>query len=637
MISESATGMSNGGRCSSASPAMKNTAAPIACQASHHGCQASTIPGSESVPAAMATDAAVSTKGSSYAMSCAAVRSPPSREYLLPLAQPPISEPRTPTPITASTASSPTSTSTPTHSGASGTKARATRYGTSPTAGASRKTAGSARAGTTSSFWANLTPSAISWAQPWNRPAYIGPTRPCMCAMTLCSACPMAIGRSRNTPTTTTTRTTTSSTPITMRPPAQATRVRRARAGPRTGRARRAGASGAARAPPFLRRPHRAPSRPARASQPGRRARTPFAAGVPRTPREGAAGRARGARRSRRRTSRASRVRAKLRRGRRRWQTPAGPPHAGLGFAPADATADAGTGRRRARPPRTPRRARRRRRASRRTSARLRAPRATSAAIARRPAMQRARSRPVTFGGRRRHQRTVQLGGGRFAADRGGTCIALGEVLAGDLLLQFEDALEQRLRARWTAGHVHVDRHDLVDSLGHGVGVPIRPAGVGARPERDHVLGLGHLLVQPADSGRHLVGDRARHDHQVGLPGPRREWDHAEPDEVVACHRGGDELDGPPPKPQVEDPKRVAPPPVQHHAHRIGHQPLRRTDLPVRRAVAGQSEVRHCHVSTPRRTAYKIPVASSPRKMTISTRVVMPKPEAAKTVAQGNR
>ena len=55
MISESATGMSNGGRCSSASPAMKNTTSAGSCQSSHHGCQASTMPGSDSVPAAIAT------------------------------------------------------------------------------------------------------------------------------------------------------------------------------------------------------------------------------------------------------------------------------------------------------------------------------------------------------------------------------------------------------------------------------------------------------------------------------------------------------------------------------------------------------------------------------------------------------
>ena len=61
-------------------------------------------------------------------------------------------------------------------------------YGTSATAGAREKTQASAATGITSSFWTNLTPSAMSCAHPWNLPAYIGPSRPCMWAITLCSA-----------------------------------------------------------------------------------------------------------------------------------------------------------------------------------------------------------------------------------------------------------------------------------------------------------------------------------------------------------------------------------------------------------------------------------------------------------------
>ena len=67
------------------------------------------MPGSESVPAAIATEAAVSSIGSSYASSWAAVRRPPRRENLLADAQPAISEPSTPTPITASTKKMPAS------------------------------------------------------------------------------------------------------------------------------------------------------------------------------------------------------------------------------------------------------------------------------------------------------------------------------------------------------------------------------------------------------------------------------------------------------------------------------------------------------------------------------------------------
>ncbi len=64
-ISESATGASNGVRCSSATLAARKTKAAGACQASHHQDHSWTIPVRERVPAAMATLAAASTSGSS--------------------------------------------------------------------------------------------------------------------------------------------------------------------------------------------------------------------------------------------------------------------------------------------------------------------------------------------------------------------------------------------------------------------------------------------------------------------------------------------------------------------------------------------------------------------------------------------
>src|SRR3954454_23424348 len=204
--------MSNGGLCSSARPAVKNTRPPTTCQASHHGCHASTMPLNDSVPAAIATDAAASTNGSSYDISWAATRIPPSRLNLFALAQPPIRVPTTPTPITASAKNSPTSRSSPTRPGPSGITSRTTRYGSSATAGASLKTVRSAAVGTTSSFCTNFTPSAMSCAQPWKPPAYIGPTRDCMCAIALCSTCPTNSGSTRNAASTRTSRSTTSST-----------------------------------------------------------------------------------------------------------------------------------------------------------------------------------------------------------------------------------------------------------------------------------------------------------------------------------------------------------------------------------------------------------------------------------------
>ena len=133
--------------------------------------------------------------------------------------------------------------------------------------------------------------------------------------------------------------------------------------------------------------------------------------------------------------------------------------------------------------------------------------------------------------------------------------VPLLQRLPGDLLLELEDALEQRLGAGRAAGDVDVDRDDLVDALRHGVRVPVRAAAVAARAEGDDVLRLGHLLVQALHGRGHLVRDRAGDDHQVGLARARREGDDAEADEVVAGHRRGDELDRAAGEAEVEDPE----------------------------------------------------------------------------------
>jgi hypothetical protein len=62
-------------------------------------------------------------------------------------------------------------------------------------------------------------------------------------------------------------------------------------------------------------------------------------------------------------------------------------------------------------------------------------------------------------------------------------------------------------------------------------------------PNEITYFGLGHLLVQAVDHRRHLVGQGAGDEEQVGLPRPVRERDHAQPDEVVLGRRGRDELD----------------------------------------------------------------------------------------------
>src|SRR2546423_1342823 len=74
----------------------------------------------------------------------------------------------------------------------------------------------------------------------------------------------------------------------------------------------------------------------------------------------------------------------------------------------------------------------------------------------------------------------------------------------GDLLLQLQYAVDERLRSRGATRHVHVDRHDFIDTLPDGVVVEDAAAG-GARAHRDHPLRLRHLVVDLPQHWGHLL------------------------------------------------------------------------------------------------------------------------------------
>ena len=109
MISESAIGMSNGGRVSSARDATKKIRNPAICGNTNHTlCCCSAMNSSDRLewPATLAcrmTAAAARISGSSYAMSWAAARRAPISENLFALAHPAIMIPMIETDVIAST------------------------------------------------------------------------------------------------------------------------------------------------------------------------------------------------------------------------------------------------------------------------------------------------------------------------------------------------------------------------------------------------------------------------------------------------------------------------------------------------------------------------------------------------------
>ena len=87
--------------------------------------------------------------------------------------------------------------------------------------------------------------------------------------------------------------------------------------------------------------------------------------------------------------------------------------------------------------------------------------------------------------------------------------------LAHGDLLDLEQAFGERLGARRATGDIDIDGDDLVDALDHRVAQLEQTAAVGARAHRQHILGIGHLVVeQPAALG-HLVGECAGDEHEI--------------------------------------------------------------------------------------------------------------------------
>src|SRR5439155_25818433 len=82
--------------------------------------------------------------------------------------------------------------------------------------------------------------------------------------------------------------------------------------------------------------------------------------------------------------------------------------------------------------------------------------------------------------------------------------------------------------------NVDIHGNDQINALHHVVAVlVIRAAAAGAGTHGDDELGVGHLVVESSDPGRHLVIDGAGDDHQVGLArrgpeGPGAEAVHVE-------------------------------------------------------------------------------------------------------------
>lgn len=85
------------------------------------------------------------------------------------------------------------------------------------------------------------------------------------------------------------------------------------------------------------------------------------------------------------------------------------------------------------------------------------------------------------------------------------------------LSLQLKDTVHQSLARRGAAGDIDIDGHNAVTAPDDTVAVVVVTTPVGAASHADDPAGFGHLIVDLAQGGRHLVRERAGDNHDIGL------------------------------------------------------------------------------------------------------------------------
>ena len=121
--------------------------------------------------------------------------------------------------------------------------------------------------------------------------------------------------------------------------------------------------------------------------------------------------------------------------------------------------------------------------------------------------------------------------------------------------------MKERFGTRRTAEYAHPP-DVAVDAFEHVVALLEGAAADRAGAHRDDVFRLRHLVVEPHDLGRHLLGHGAGDNHEVRLARRRAEHFGAEAGQVVTRHGRGNHLDGAAGQAKLERPHRVLSAPV---------------------------------------------------------------------------
>src|SRR5688572_3733385 len=218
----------------------------------------------------------------------------------------------------------------------------------------------------------------------------------------------------------------------------------------------------------------------------------------------------------------------------------------------------------------------------------------------------------------------------RFVRIKMPRAVRAGHYLFIDFLLQSDEGMQKRFRTRRTSRDVHVHWNISINPLEHVVTLLERATGNCAGTHGNDVFRFGHLVVKPHHLRCHFLGDCARDNHQVRLPGRGTENLSTEARQVETRHRCRNHFNGAARQPELKRPDRVLSSPVVNGFERRGKNP-------TFTQLATQSFVDHCYlqVKTPLRHAQTSPSTSRSRKTIIAKNA--PKLRSRNAVANGNK
>jgi len=111
-----------------------------------------------------------------------------------------------------------------------------------------------------------------------------------------------------------------------------------------------------------------------------------------------------------------------------------------------------------------------------------------------------------------------------------------GDLRVPHLLLELKHAVHQSLRSRGAPRHINIHRHNPITTPCNTITIMVISATIRTASHRNNPSRIRHLIIHLSERRSHLVGKRARNDHDIGLA-RRSTEDYTETILIVARSR----------------------------------------------------------------------------------------------------